>query len=73
MKRRLKNKYPKLRGLIKTHCNTQQCFANKLGISEVALSNKLNGSVQFKQDEILKTKELFNLTPEEIDSIFFAN
>lgn len=73
MKISLKKKYPKLRGLIKTHCNTQQRFANELGISEVALSKKLNGNVQFKQDEILKTKELFDLTPEEIDAIFFAN
>lgn len=63
-------KYPELRGLIKTHCDTQQLFANKLGISQVALSNKLNGNVQFKQEEIKKTKELFGLTPEQVNKIF---
>lgn len=69
----MKKMYPELRGLIKEHYDTQQRFADKLGLSEVALSNKLNGNVQFKQDEISKTKEIFELTPEQVVSIFFAN
>lgn len=53
--------------------DTQTSLADYLGISANALSSKINlKSTDFNQCEILKIKERYCLTPEEVDSIFFA-
>lgn len=66
-------KYAELRGLIRANLGTQERYANKIGLSASSLSHKLNGKVEFSQGEIAKTKELFKLSPEDVDRIFFTN
>lgn len=46
-----------------------------LGISRSRLSSKMNktGGAEFTQGEILAIKEKYNLTGEEVDSIFFTS
>lgn len=56
------------------HEDTGETLAKALGISGVSFSSKLNeNGSQFLQGEIRKIKERYNLTPEEVDAIFFAD
>lgn len=65
--------YPELRKLIDEKYNgTSKDFADALGISTVTLNERLQGRVQFKQDEIKKIKLIFNLSPDMLDRIFFT-
>lgn len=55
------------------HDDISETLAKALGISTVSLSLKMNENrSQFNQKEIAKIKERYNLTPDEVDSIFFA-
>lgn len=69
---RNKTNYAELRGLIKSRCGTQQKYAEEIGISTTSLSHKLNGKREFAQHEIKKMKVLFDLSPEDVCRIFFA-
>lgn len=53
--------------------DTQANLAHFLGISLSTLSSKINGSSSFRQNEISAIKARYNLTPGEVDSIFFAS
>lgn len=66
-----KKQYAELRGLITQYFGTQRNFSKILGISTVSLNEKLNGKVQFKQNEIAKAKEVLNLDAEDVERIFF--
>lgn len=46
-------------------------IAEKLGISRQTLSDKINNKKQFKLGEIQTLVKVLNLTPEEVDDIFF--
>lgn len=46
--------------------------ADKLGITPVSLSKKVNNQVDFKSSEITELIKILCLTPEEVVSIFFA-
>ncbi len=46
-------------------------LAKALNITESTFSSKLNGKAEFTRSEIAKIKERYNLSAEEIDSIFF--
>ena len=54
--------------------DTQSDLADALGIKLPTFNEKVNGTHggQFKQKEIQKIKERYNLTAEEIDEIFFS-
>lgn len=54
--------------------DTQQDLADYLGISLSRLNAKINETdgAQFNQEEIKKIKIRYNLTPEEVDLIFFT-
>ena len=65
--------YQRLRGLIREHCGTQQKFANKIGISTMTLSQRLNGKLQFTQKEMEDTMAIFELSNENIPLIFFES
>lgn len=55
--------------------DTQQILADALGMSLSRLNakiNEINGS-QFRQKEIAFFRNRWNLTPEEVDLIFFAS
>jgi len=65
--------YQRLRGLIREHCGTQQKFADKIGISTVSLSQRLNGKLQFTQKEMEYAMPIFGLNNDSIPSIFFES
>lgn len=52
--------------------DTQTRVARMLGITESTLSWKINGKSEFKQSEIKAIADRYDLTGEEIKSIFFA-
>ncbi len=56
--------------IVKNH-DTQAMLAEALGISASNLNDKINGKVDFRQNEIAAIKARYNLTAKEIDAIFF--
>ena len=62
-----------LKSYIVKNEDTQTKLAKALGISTSNLNEKINGkTASFRQNEIAAIKERYNLTPEEIDAIFFS-
>lgn len=61
-----------LRAELVRHGDTLISLAKKLNITTVSLSLKLNGKRDFKQCEIAKIKELYELTNDRTDVIFFS-
>jgi len=56
------------------HGDTNASLAKFLGISEQSVCNKINeNGTEFKQGEITKIKERYNLDAAMLDRIFFAN
>ena len=64
--------YSKLKGRIRECFPTQSEFAQKLGISDTSLSNKLNNKTVFDQEEIEESIKIFSLNPEETIEYFFT-
>ena len=64
--------YSKLKGKIKEVCGTQDSFAEKIGIGRVSLSQRLNNSLEFSQDEIFKSCHVLGIDKEEIPVYFFS-
>lgn len=60
---------------MKLHGDRNEDVAKYLGITYQSYSYKLNGTngKQFTCNEIRLIKIRYNLTPEEIDAIFFCN
>ena len=58
---------------MKLHGDNQEDIAKWIGLSTQRFNAKLNGTggAEFTQSEILKIKEKYHLTPDEIDKIFF--
>ena len=62
----------RLRSIMTLHGDTNKELAELLGISEQSVSNKINeNGTEFKQGEITKIKDKYNLSPVEVDAIFF--
>lgn len=62
-----------LRSIMALHGDTYRDLAELLGISEQSISGKINEKgTEFKQGEIAKIKKRYNLTPEQVEEIFFA-
>lgn len=51
---------------------TRKEISAELGISEMGFYKKAKGMTEFKASEICRLKEVLNLTPAEMASIFFA-
>lgn len=65
--------YNKLRGKIKEVFSTQEDFANAMGMSKVALSQKLNGHSYFTQAEIARACQLLSISSsEDVGAYFFT-
>ncbi len=63
-----------LRSVMVLHGDTNKTLAAFLGISEQSVSNKINeNGTEFKKGEILKIKERYNLTSDQVDLIFFTD
>lgn len=55
------------------HGDTGGSLAEYLGMARSTFSQKINeNGTQFNQGEITMIKNRYNLSPEEIDAIFFA-
>lgn len=62
-----------LRSIMALHGDTNKDLAELLDITEQSISGKINEKgTEFKQGEIAKIRDKYNLTPEQIESIFFA-
>lgn len=62
-----------LRSIMALHGDTNKDLAEMLGISEQSVSGKLNEKgTEFKQGEIAKIKDRYNLSPKQVESIFFT-
>ncbi len=62
-----------LRSIMVLNGDTNKDLASYLGITEASVSNKINeNGTEFKQGEIAKIKEKYDLSMEQVESIFFA-
>jgi len=64
--------YSKLKGRIKEKCGTQKSFAKRIGITESSMTCKLNCDRYFTQDEIMRSADILDISPEHISTYFFA-
>lgn len=64
--------YPDLRGRIRARYSTQADFAQAMGLSECALSQKLNGRSEWTAEEIRRACELLEIPSAEIHIYFFT-
>lgn len=64
--------YSKLKGRIKEVYNTQENFANAIGLSLTSVSNKLNNKIQWTQKEIDNACAALKIDDCEISSYFFT-
>lgn len=64
----------RLKSVMVLHGDNGGKLAKALGISPQRLSAKINEhkGAEFTQGEITKIKNRYNLTPEELEQIFFA-
>lgn len=63
--------YGKLRELVKAKFDTLGDFADALGISRSTLSQKINGLVGWKQDEIEKACDIVGIDIDQVGEYFF--
>lgn len=62
-----------LRSIMTLHGDGYKEIAEYLGISVASFTAKINESTsEFKQGEIQKIIQRYNLSPEQVDAIFFA-
>lgn len=64
--------YNKLRGRIVEKYGTQAKFAQELGISPTAMSEKMTGKTTFSQRDIERWRQLLDIDSEDIGKYFFA-
>lgn len=65
--------YGKLRGRIREVFNTQEAFAEAIGMSSASISAKLNNKVEWSQREIDRAVEVLDIPKEEIPVYFFTS
>lgn len=63
--------YSKLRGQIREKYETQEEFAEEIGMNKATLSTKLNNKSEFSQYEIKKMCDKLNIPANEIHLFFF--
>lgn len=62
----------KLRKVLEDYGHTQNDLAELLGITYQSVSIKINGKKDFNQSEIQKIKDMYKLTAEQVNDIFFS-
>lgn len=63
---------PLMKSVIARNNDTQDALAKALGLPRSAVSNRMNGKVDFRVSEINRIRNRYNLTAEETVEIFFA-
>ena len=58
--------------MLARHGKKRDDVAKLLGVNPSTVSRKLKGDSEFKGSEIMKIKLYFELSPEEVDIIFFS-
>lgn len=61
-----------LKSILVKHGDNVTALAEKMGISQTALYRRISGETDFDYKEIKTIKEIYELSPEEIDAIFFT-
>lgn len=64
--------YKKLRGRIIEMFDSQGAFAEKIGLSETSVSNKMTGKTGFDQRDMVKWCKALNIPIENAGEYFFA-
>jgi DNA-binding transcriptional regulator YiaG len=61
-----------LRSIMVLHNDTNKTLAEYLGISEKSVNDKINErGTEFKQSEIASIRKRYNLSDEQVSTIFF--
>ena len=68
----MKFRYRKLSGRINEVYGTRKKFAERIGISTVAVSNKMTGKSAFSQKDIERWADALSIEPPEYGSYFFT-
>jgi transcriptional regulator with XRE-family HTH domain len=64
--------YAKLRGRIREVFGTQGAFAAAIGMSQVSVSHRLNGKLEWKSSEIAKACQALGIPLSESAAYFFT-
>lgn len=64
--------YSKLRGKIKECLGSEKVFAERMSMSQQALSARLNNKTEFADNEIYRGKQILSLTTDEVGIYFFT-
>ena len=64
--------YSKLRGRIVEKFGTMSAFADYIGISEVALSRKLNNKVAISRDDMISWSKALDVSVDEYGAFYFV-
>lgn len=65
--------YDKLRGRIREVFRTQQAFSKAIGMSQVSVSHRLNGKLEWKSSEIANACKALDIPLSESAVYFFTN
>lgn len=63
--------YPKLRGKMAEEGVSQIMIAEVLGISQQAMTSKMNNRISFSQKDMVKICKILNIPIEEVGRYFF--
>lgn len=72
-KTKIKNKFNKIIGRMAELGYTQEKLAKEMNISQVSLSNKLNGKANFTWEELTLLIKILNIKDNEISDFLFAD
>lgn len=64
--------YNKLRGRIREKFDTQEKFAEAIGMSKTTLSLKLNNVTEFSQGEIIRAMNALEIPASLLEAYFFT-
>ena len=64
--------YSKLIGRIIEKYGSRSAFADAIGLTQEALSRRLNNGTSFRTDEYIKACNLLDIPPKEMHLYFFA-
>jgi transcriptional regulator with XRE-family HTH domain len=64
--------YSKLRGRIVEKFGTMSAFADYIGISEVALSRKLNNKIAISREDMIAWSKALDVSLNEYGAFYFA-
>ena len=63
---------PLMKSILARNNDTQNSLAELLGLPQSAVSNRMNGKVDFKLSEITRIRNRYKLTAEETVDVFFT-